>query len=817
MRFLGRVRYVDIMEDSAHDLTRRQVVIGLSAATIAGLVDGCANADEAGQPATWARDDQKAEVGAEQPGAATVEPTAGNDEAEPSPTAEESDEPADGAEADSSPSIRYTGLMQTDATGIFYAVAPNLDLQWWQHRPGVAFEGGTSLAWAEASGASIGTGWDFRSLTSLGFGILLGLDAAGDVFWYRDLARSGAVDWGQQTGRQVGSGWTADHLVGLPGGHLLAFEPTGEIVWHRWSSGGWHPDSGAVIADSWPIDGRPVSVFPGGGGLVYSIDERGRLWASDVSIPEDSVATGPANGSTMTVQASEALGGGWGDHRLVRSTGNGTLYTVDADNILRLHQHDVDGSWLDRDGVVTAEGFDAVDFVASDPVALEVPSQTPVDAYALRQSLEPGESVEIAISTTASKVNLSVVRLTSQPSGEPILDLTGVDATFDGRNQGLVPHAWRDGCGWAVDEVELPSTLPTGMYAAAIRAAGVPVRTVPFVVRPARPTASIAVLANTNTWCAYNPWCGINQYTDPYGVQLSFEKPNPALDPFARIVDADVEGDQPTIAFDHHLLAAEVEILGWLERAGFDFDLYTDADFHAGIDGFDRYDALVLTAHPEYWTIEMFDRLTDYLDGGGSLLYLGGNGIYERVDYADDRRTLVLRRGDPEGARDLLRFNDRSERAVLGVAFEGVRDPSDPPRLQRGNAFGSFAPYRVTNADHRFFADTGLRNGDAFVTTDGVVGGVGWEVDTSFDDGIPAGAGPAPEGLQLLAVGMLGERPGEAGNWTPDHNAHMTTYNHPGGGLVFSAGSLVFGHWLVQDERAQQVVANALNEAVGKV
>jgi len=197
------------------------------------------------------------------------------------------------------------------------------------------------------------------------------------------------------------------------------------------------------------------------------------------------------------------------------------------------------------------------------------------------------------------------------------------------------------------------------------------------------------------------------------------------------------------------------------------------------------------------------------------LLYLGGNGLYERVDFTDDATGLILRRGNPNGPRELLRTGGRSEREVLGVAYEGIAYPDDPPVLQRGNAFGKHAPYEVVTADHPFFAGTDLVTGDTLVTVDGVTGGAGWELDTSFDDGKVLSAGPAPANLVLLARGLLGERAGEEGQWTPDHNAHMVTYEHPGGGIVFSAGSIVFGHWMIQDEQAQTVVRNAMRAALG--
>ena len=96
----------------------------------------------------------------------------------------------------------------------------------------------------------------------------------------------------------------------------------------------------------------------------------------------------------------------------------------------------------------------------------------------------------------------------------------------------------------------------------------------------------------------------------------------------------------------HHLTRGELWILGWLEEtsqrfrrfAEFSPDVYPDIDFHDG-DGLpSRYRTLVLSTHPEYWTTRMYDNLKRHFDSGGSLLYLGGNGIYERGTYQNARR-----------------------------------------------------------------------------------------------------------------------------------------------------------------------------------
>jgi hypothetical protein len=45
----------------------------------------------------------------------------------------------------------------------------------------------------------------------------------------------------------------------------------------------------------------------------------------------------------------------------------------------------------------------------------------------------------------------------------------------------------------------------------------------------------------------------------------------------------------------------------------------------------------------------------------------------------------------------------------------------------------------------------------------------------------------------------------------------MTYYDHPGGGFVFSAGSMSFGGSLVVDGKLQRIIRNALDECLGGV
>jgi len=232
-----------------------------------------------------------------------------------------------------------------------------------------------------------------------------------------------------------------------------------------------------------------------------------------------------------------------------------------------------------------------------------------------------------------------------------------------------------------------------------------------FIVKPNQEQRNkIAVLANINTWNAYNSWGGRSKY-DGAAVG-SFARPNPSTTP---IDDSAV----------NHLTRAELWVLNWLEDSGYWVDVYSDYDFHCGINDFDNYKALILSTHPEYWTVEMLDNLEAYLAAGGNLLYLGGNGIFEQCVYNEDEDALIFWGGDSSKGRDGNYFRNmtppRPERAILSVGFlyNNYLTVSPP------------APYKIEMAEHHFFEGTGLANGD-LIGQDGLNGAAsGWEIDSA--------------------------------------------------------------------------------------
>jgi hypothetical protein len=218
--------------------------------------------------------------------------------------------------------------------------------------------------------------------------------------------------------------------------------------------------------------------------------------------------------------------------------------------------------------------------------------------------------------------------------------------------------------------------------------------------------------------------------------------------------------------------------------------VYTDLDFHNGFN-VGTYKSLVLNTHPEYWTIQMYTNLQTYLTlDGGSLFYLGGNGVYEVAEYVNNQTGMIYLAGVENGPREAALFRNlsppKTERALLGVGYEAA-------------LFGMWAPFQVLQAEHPFFQGTGLSNGQAFGGT-GLNGGgaSGWEVDI---------VGPgSPAGLRVLARGL-----NSSGAF---NGSDMIYYLPPGGGIVFSVGSISFGGSLVVDGTLQQILRNALTEAL---
>ena len=342
---------------------------------------------------------------------------------------------------------------------------------------------------------------------------------------------------------------------------------------------------------------------------------------------------------------------------------------------------------------------------------------------------------------------------------------------------------------------DVPETWGSGIYAMKCEASDGAVHYVPFVVNPpaGRP-AKLALLANINTWTAYNYWGGYSRYglggTGP--AQFSVKRPN-----FILFGANTYNTDQYNC---RHLIRGELWLLNWLLENGYEVDVWTDLDFHNGINRLQDYSAIILSAHPEYWSVKMMDSLKAYLDGGGHLINLGANGVYDAVDISDDFSRITVYGAYGTGRTNLFRQIGQPESVVLGIAFPWKGDDV-------GNCPSRPVPYTPVDLGHPFMA--GIAAGDGISAqgwsypTDGPPGpacAAGWEADV-IDEW-------SPPDLRILASATLYNPQGL------ELDVHLVTYDHPGGGWVFSGGSMAFTGSVPVDPKTQRIVRNILDAAL---
>ena len=391
-------------------------------------------------------------------------------------------------------------------------------------------------------------------------------------------------------------------------------------------------------------------------------------------------------------------------------------------------------------------------------------------------------------------------------------------------------------CGWDTDfSYTVPEDLPSGAYAARLSCAEHE-DMIPFFVRPrvGSPGSAVCVLVPTFTYTVYGnysrgltndeyraragDWGARERTADDhreYGLSTyNFHRDGSGICYASRL--------RPVLNLRSGFLSyvdhrgsglrhypADTHLFDWLEESGYSFDVVTDEDLHReGHELVAPYQVVLTTSHPEYHTARTLDALQSFLDGGGRLMYLGGNGFYWRVAVHDDVPGAVEIRRAEGGIRawaaepgeyynafdgqygGLWRRNDRPPQRLAGVGFSGqgqfvgsyyVREPgADDPR----------AAWIFDGVSDRILGDFGLSGG----------GAAGFELDR-----VDYRLGSPPNTLVLATSEQHGDTfvvvpeellthistwPGEA----PDAliRSNMAYFETGRGGAVFSVGSITY-------------------------
>jgi hypothetical protein len=239
--------------------------------------------------------------------------------------------------------------------------------------------------------------------------------------------------------------------------------------------------------------------------------------------------------------------------------------------------------------------------------------------------------------------NITKDPTTTQPSAL----LCGSEQLVVGPQIGRAPHPWEVDPKWKPScRIRLDGRFSAGVYAAEVTTDGTDqVFVAPFVVRGHR--QSLALLAGTNTWQAYNNWGGGSFYYNSVNIPepLASDTPHVAKVSLLRPNLATNQPDSPRYC---HSAGADALIAAWLGDRGYTFSMLTDSDLESDEHALDSVKTLILGAHPEYWSNFMYDQLEAFMDRGGNVVYLGADGLHRQVSI--DGTTMVAkgdRRVDP--------------------------------------------------------------------------------------------------------------------------------------------------------------------------
>ncbi|HZR51850.1 MAG TPA: N,N-dimethylformamidase beta subunit family domain-containing protein [Streptosporangiaceae bacterium] len=378
-----------------------------------------------------------------------------------------------------------------------------------------------------------------------------------------------------------------------------------------------------------------------------------------------------------------------------------------------------------------------------------------IDGYASAQSVLPGQSFTLYVSTTAKSFRVDAFRFGWYQGHEArLVWRSGAEAGRDQKAVAITPGTHMVTASWRPSMTVPTRGWPAGSYLLRLDAASGAERYVPIMVRSASTAGKVVILDDNTTWQAYNTWGGYSLYQGPDGLgadrgyQVSFNRPY------------DGDGAVRFLAFDQAATAVA-------EHAGVPLAYETDVDLdaHPGLLAGAR--AVISLGHDEYYSLAMRDALVAARNAGTNIAFLGANAIFRHIRFTDGERVIICYK---EASIDPLFGKDDAD------TTQQWREPPDPrPESVITGGFYECnpvsAPYVVYDPGSWIFAGTGARKGESFP------GMVGPEYDRLNPQA------PYPKPLQVLAHSPL----------TCDGTATFADsvyYTTPGGAGVFASGTM---------------------------
>jgi hypothetical protein len=226
------------------------------------------------------------------------------------------------------------------------------------------------------------------------------------------------------------------------------------------------------------------------------------------------------------------------------------------------------------------------------------------------------------------------------------------------------------------------------------------------------------------------------------------------------------------------LIAAEWPLIAFLEREGYDYGVYADADLAFTDDPLEAQ-LIVINGHAECWSPEMVYQLERYIVAGGKVVVSGGNPLFRTVTFSESGITVETQ-GLPRHVVS----------GLIGSYYTSAGQKTA-------------APFRFDCPDHWIFSATGVSAGQLF-------GEHSCFVPDASGDGAGASGlftqkvGPGSGLFSILATGLNAGGP-----------AQMVSRDTEAGGWVFNSSSAAFTGAVDVDTVVAQMLRNLVDDAIG--
>ena len=395
--------------------------------------------------------------------------------------------------------------------------------------------------------------------------------------------------------------------------------------------------------------------------------------------------------------------------------------------------------------------------------AFPIPSQVLpfgrfVSGYTSKDSINQGENIELHLSAIRSPINVEIYRIGWYGGARSRLvwSQNGITGAYyaapTANSNGTVEAAWP-----IAVTVPTDNTWTSGIYIAKLIVAG-DTEYATWVIRNDSSTAPILLQVPTTTYQAYDNWGGASLYypdTPPASpaVKVSYDRPY-------------YSGDGVGLLF-----SGLAQTATFLEREGYDVAYATSTDTHTRPNLMDNHKLFLSSFHDEYWSKEMRDNLDNWIAAGKNVAFLSANNMYWQIRFEPSTS------GTPNRIVVCYRMVADPITATNPILKTGLwHDPpmNRPEHLVTGNAYDELKTkfgwnsWIVSNANHWFYAGTGLNNGDALPQ----LVGIEWDL-------IPTVTPPADVAeLSNSPMAPIGLR------------QQATIRTAPSGAQIFDAGSL---------------------------